>query len=173
MNILSKKRQRGAETLEFLVVFPLFMLLLMTVFEAARILYVWNALAEATRRGARMAIVCPIDATSQTIVRNVAVFDTIGGALGTSPVVNGLTPADITITYRNEAGAVEATPMNIKFAQVEINNGFQFQFQPLLSGLVPGLTLNTPAFRATLYMESLGAVPTYPGEAQIAPTCNF
>ena len=122
-----------------------------------------------------MAIVCPIDAASQAIVKNVAVFDTIGGALGTSPVVKDLTSAAITINYYNAAGAAEAVPMNIKFAEVSINSTYQFQFQPLITGLIPGLSsfMNAPTFKATLYMESLGAVPTYPGEALIAPKCSF
>jgi|APLak6261659701_1056019.scaffolds.fasta_scaffold19590_1 Flp pilus assembly protein TadG len=174
MNIGLKKKQQGAETLEFIVVFPLFMLLLMTVFDFSYTLYVWNALSEATRRGARMAIVCPSGNTAPA--KNVAVFDTIDGKLGTSPVVKGLTPADITINYYNDAGVIEAVPMNIKFAEVSIksinsNNKFQFLF-PMLLGLSK-LEINVPTFKTTLYTESLGAVPTYPGEAKILPKCDF
>ena len=57
----------------------------------------------------------------------------------------------------------------IKYAQVEID--YQHQF------LLPGfdLLLQAPAFRTTLPVESLGAVPTYPGEPvdPDAPRCNY
>jgi Flp pilus assembly protein TadG len=174
MNIRLKKKQQGAETLEFIVVFPMFMLLLMTVFDFSYTLYVWNALSEAARRGARMAIVCPSDNTAPA--RNVAVFDSRDGKLGTSPVVKGLTPADITINYFDASGGAPKVPTDINFVEVSISsinnkNKFQFIFPKLLG--LSKLEINVPTFKTTLYTESLGAVPTYPGEAVIPPKCDF
>jgi Flp pilus assembly protein TadG len=169
MNILGRKKQNGAETLEFLVVFWMFMMLILTVFDFGRAMYVWNALTEATRRGARMGVVCPTDAASQTIVKNVAVFDAFDGE-GTSPIVKDLTTDAIDIRYYNEAGAAEADPALIKFVEVSLNDNYQFQF------LIPFITntlIDVPAFKTTLYAESKGAVPTYQGEATVNPTCNF
>ncbi|MBL1263678.1 TadE/TadG family type IV pilus assembly protein [Methylomicrobium sp. RS1] len=170
MNIIRRKRQNGAETLEFMVVFGMFMMLILTVFDFGRALYVWNALTEATRRGARMAVICPTDAASQTLVKNVAVFDTFEGTLGTSPIVKDLTTDAIDIRYYNEAGAAEADPDLIKFVEVSLNDNYQFQF---LIPFVSNTLIDVPAFKTTLYAESKGAVPTYPGEAKVDPTCNF
>ena len=168
-NIRLKKQQIGAETFEFLVVFLFFMMFIMAVFDFSRALYVWNSLTEATRRGARMAVVCPNDAASQTIIRNVAVFDDFAGSLGSSPVIKGLTPGAIDITYRNADGDLEVTDTEIAFAEVAVNTNYKFEF------IIPGLQqfVEVPAFKTTLYSESKGAVPTLPGEATADPACNF
>ncbi len=173
----SLKKQQGAETLEFLVVFLMFLMLLMTVFECARGLYVWNSLVEATRRGARMAVICPtFDADSNDIVRRVATFDTVdaGTALGTSPVVKGLTTNAFDIIYYDAAGAevTDATKIDsIAFISVELNENYQFQF------IIPAFNrfVNPPEFRTTLYAESKGVIPYYPGETAPDPllSCNF
>lgn len=170
MNKLSIKQQSGAETLEFMVVFGLFMMLIITVFDFGRALFVWNALTEATRRGARMAIVCPNNAASQAIVRNVAVFDTFNGALGSSPVVKDLTPAAITINYFDDTGAVDNNPNTIAFAQVSISNAYQFQF---IIPYLNSLPFTAPPFSTTLYSESKGTIPTLPGILAPNPRCNF
>lgn len=126
-------------------------------------------LTEATRRGARMAVVCPLNVD---VAKKVAVFDTVNGSLASSPVVHGLTTDAIDVKYHNEFGADEANPINVKFVEVSIISGaggYQFQF------VVPGLNqiIDVPSFRTTLYAESLGAVPTYPGDPTQAPRCDF
>lgn len=166
------KSQSGAETLEFLVVFLMFMIFIMTVFDFARALYVWNALAEATRRGARMAAVCPIDSASQEIVKNVATFDTLNGSLGTSPVVKGLTSSAFDIVYYDGDFNPTTDIKVINFVEVSLNNNYQFQFIiPFMQGPVDQM----PTFKTTLYAESLGAIPFYPGDTPPNPSlsCNF
>lgn len=173
----SLKKQQGAETLEFLIVFLMFLMLLMAVFECARALYVWNALVEATRRGARMAIVCPTDSASQDIVRRVATFDTVnaGTALGTSPVVKGLTPGAFDIDYYDASGNSVTDPVanidSIAFVSVELNENYSFTF------IIPAFSYpvdNMPGFKTTLYAESKGAFPYYPGTVPIpSASCNF
>lgn len=173
MNVISKKRQQGAETLEFVAVFFFFMLMLMTVLDLGRALYIMNALTEATRRGARTAIICPSpqdDPSGQyaTLIRNVTVFDSFSGS-GNSPVVNGLTSGAVVTNYYDAAGAATTNPPDIRFVEVQINNNYQFQF------VIPGFNqlVNFPTFRSTLYTESLGAVPTMVGQPVAAPDCNF
>jgi TadE-like protein len=50
--------QRGVFVIEFALVATLFFMLLFGVIEFGRLLWTWNAAAEATRLGARMAVVC-------------------------------------------------------------------------------------------------------------------
>ncbi len=169
MKIISIQKQRGAETLEFLAVFFFFMLMFITVLDFARAVYTLNTLTEATRRGARMAVVCPETAGFRQQIQNVTVFDGFAGG-GTSPVVPGLTSNAVLIQYYDQAGVVTAVPQDIRFVEVEIDpNQFQFQF------LIPGFSnlVSFPPFRSTLYTESLGAVPTAPGQPIQAPDCNF
>ncbi|TDF66195.1 TadE/TadG family type IV pilus assembly protein [Cupriavidus sp. L7L] len=52
------KRQRGATAVEFAIAAVLFFSLLLGILEFGRVLYTWNAVAEATRWGARQAVVC-------------------------------------------------------------------------------------------------------------------
>ena len=49
---------RGATTLEFALVLLVFLMFLLGVTDVARMLYTWNSATEATRLGARYAVVC-------------------------------------------------------------------------------------------------------------------
>jgi len=49
---------RGATTLEFALVLTVFLMFLLGVTDVARLLFAWNAANEATRLGARFAVVC-------------------------------------------------------------------------------------------------------------------
>jgi len=54
-----KKAQHGAAAVEFAAVAIVFFMLLIGIVEMGRVLFTWNAAAEATRYGARVAVVCP------------------------------------------------------------------------------------------------------------------
>jgi Flp pilus assembly protein TadG len=51
-------RQRGSTTVEFALVFPLFLMFLLGVLDFSRMLYSWQGTNAATRIGARYAVVC-------------------------------------------------------------------------------------------------------------------
>ena len=143
--------QRGLATVEFAIVGALFFMVLFGVLEVARTMYVWNSLTEATRRGARIATVCPIQ---HTAIRRIAVFDDATGT-GNSPVVSGLSAANILLEYLDRNGTTIADPSadftDIRYVRVSIS-AYQHQF------LVPFLqtVLDTPGFETTLPRESLG-----------------
>lgn len=59
-----RRRQRGAETIEFALVALIFFTLLLGVMEFSRWLFTLNAASEATRWGARLAVVCSMDDAS-------------------------------------------------------------------------------------------------------------
>jgi Flp pilus assembly protein TadG len=63
----ARPRERGAAAVEFALVSMVFFLLLIGAMEFGRILYYWNVTAEATRLGARLAVVC--DYTDADAVR--------------------------------------------------------------------------------------------------------
>lgn len=60
-NTFGPCRQRGAAAVEFAIVCALFLMILLGVVEMSRLLWTWNAAAEATRLGARLAVVCDIN----------------------------------------------------------------------------------------------------------------
>lgn len=55
-----RKGQRGAAAVEFALVAGVFFSLLIGVMEMGRLLFYWNTAAEATRLGARIAVVCDV-----------------------------------------------------------------------------------------------------------------
>jgi Flp pilus assembly protein TadG len=63
----TKRTARGATTLEFALVLLVFLMFLLGVTDVARMLFTWNAASEATRLGARFAVVCA-DTTSDAQV---------------------------------------------------------------------------------------------------------
>lgn len=58
-------RQAGATIVEFSLVLLIFMTFLLGLLDFSRLLYTWNAANEATREGARYAVVCA-DPSSKT-----------------------------------------------------------------------------------------------------------
>ena len=60
-------RQKGAAAVEFALICAVFFMLLIGMMEMGRMLFYWNSAAEATRFGARMAVVC--DQADQNLVK--------------------------------------------------------------------------------------------------------
>ena len=60
-------RQRGATTVEFALALLVFLTFLLGITDFSRMLFTWSAANEATRAGARFAVVCD-DTTSQAQV---------------------------------------------------------------------------------------------------------
>lgn len=56
-----RSRQRGVAAIEFALIAALFFTLLIGIMEMGRVLFYWNSAAEATRLGARMAVVCDLN----------------------------------------------------------------------------------------------------------------
>ena len=160
--MINKHHQKGAETVEFAMICLLLFALVFAVIEFGRALFVWNALTEATRRGARMAVICPYQSPIPT---QVAIFDVIDGSLSTSPIVADLTPAMVNVSYLDKTGIATADQTLINFVQVTISGYTHTLIIPLWSR-----TLTTPSFTTTLYSESLGAIPAV---AATTPACNF
>ncbi|MEK9775438.1 MAG: TadE/TadG family type IV pilus assembly protein [Quisquiliibacterium sp.] len=62
-------RQAGVTAVEFALIAWILILLLIGIMEIARIMFVWNSANEATRYGARAAVVCPIGANDLVLKR--------------------------------------------------------------------------------------------------------
>jgi Flp pilus assembly protein TadG len=58
----ARRRERGSTAVEFALVLLIFLTFLLAITDFSRMLYTWNAAGEATRAGARYAVVC--DATT-------------------------------------------------------------------------------------------------------------
>ena len=147
------KKQHGLLMVEFALIAPVFFMLLFAAIEVSRLMFVLNTLTEATRRGARVAAVCPVNDAD---IRRVTLFDAPGSA-GDSTVLNNLSDANIDITYLDEDGVATINYPDIDFVRVSIQ-GYQ---HTLLIPFIPAdsLILTMPSFATTLPAESLGWIP--------------
>lgn len=143
-----RRNQQGTTVVEFAVVGLVLFTVLFALIDFSRLFWDMAALDEATRRGARVAAVCPINDPEIT---QVALFNGLVPTLGA---------ANINVQYLDEDGSVVGAPGgagygSIRYVRVGIQN-FQLQtFIPGLTGLLP-----VPAFTTTIPIESLGRVGT-------------
>jgi Flp pilus assembly protein TadG len=136
--IFCPRRQRGATVVEFALVAAIFFTLLFGMAEMSRVLFYMTTATEATRLGARLAVVCNVDAP---VIRTRMV-----NMLGV------LSPANIEITY-NPAGCDIESCQSVTVGIRQGQNGFTIN---TLIPLVP-LNIPMPAFSTTLPRESLNS----------------
>ena len=149
-----RRLQAGLTSVEFAIIGTVLMMVVFGVIEMGRALFVANTLTEATRRGARMAAVCPVGDPKPA---SVAVFDS---GSGSSAIVTGLTTANVQVQYLDINGnpiANPALPANyalIRYVSVSIVGFTQTMLIPNLVATIP---MN--GFTTTLPRESLGVPP--------------
>ena len=154
-----RKRQQGLTSIEFAIVGLTILIILFGAIEVGRMMFTLNMLGEATRRGARVAVVCPVN---DAAIGRAAVFNTSGSG-ATGNFLPNLSTANIEVDYLDQNGVVLANPadatvfIQIRYVRVQIAN-YSYQF------FLPGRTLSftTQAYPTTLPKESLG-IPR-PGE---------
>lgn len=158
------KLQRGATTVEFAIVGLVLMVMIFGVFEVGRAFYTTAMLEEVTRRGARLAAVCPVN---DPAIAQLAILNASGDA-SNSRYISGLSPANVAIDYVDENNAVVGDPtsltgfLSIRYVRARIT-GFTYQ---LSVPFVPGIaTLPMPDFTYLLPRESLGV----PREGAVTP----
>jgi Flp pilus assembly protein TadG len=148
-----RANQKGTTTVEFAIVASVMFMILFGVIEFGRVMFVGNALAESTRRGARLAAVCPV---GDPMPAQAAI---LAGADGVSLIDADLTVANVSIAYLDVNGAPVANPAvnlaAIRYVRTSIVN---YQQQLLIPFVM--LSFMMPSFAATLPAESLGYGPT-------------
>jgi hypothetical protein len=145
--------QRGITTVEFAIVGAVLFTVLFGVIEFGRVLFVANALVEGTRRGARVAAVCPVGSPR---VAEAAIFANADGA---SRIAPDLTTEHVAVSYLDQDGAELPNPganiAAIRYVRVRIVG---YQQTMMIPFVMPEFLM--PAFTATLPAESLGYSPT-------------
>lgn len=129
--------QHGAAVVEFAFVAMIFFMLLIGIFEFGRVMFTWNSAVEATRRGARLAVVCNIS-NSQVKAQMRSILPVIAdGDIQIDYFPSGCT-ADTC-----ESVTVKILPNN------QTGNAFQY-YIPLINSV-----WKIPEFSTTLTRESL------------------
>ena len=115
MNLGDKKRlERGQDLMEYALVLPIMLLILMSILDLGRVVYVYSSLHNSVRDGARYGIISPTDAA--------------GIALVVVDKAVGLDPADLVISV-------------IQPNQETIQVGATYQFtavSPVVAALIGG-----------------------------------
>src|SRR5688572_68269 len=158
-----RQDERGTTVAEFAMVALLFFTLIFGIIEFGRMLYTHNALADATRRGARYAVLHP--QADETAVKNFVVygsngaFDTLGNPTS-PPIIAGLTTGMVEVTYVGEDtdGDPDTLPTsfgsNLGTATVKIV-GYSFNFSvPVIGRAIP-----MGEYVTALSAESAGEIP--------------
>jgi Flp pilus assembly protein TadG len=105
MSFIDRSREQGLAAVEFAIILPLVLLIMLATAELGRALYQYNTLTKAVRDGARhlssVAIIggtgiISLDADKVTDTRNLVIYGSTGGT-GTS-LLPGLAPGQITVT---------------------------------------------------------------------------
>ena len=137
--------EHGSTLIEFTVVAAVFFMMLVAIVAAGNLYYTHNALVEATRRGARYAVLNPTGST--TAVQNVVVYGTATPAQGATSLIYNLQPGNVTVTYSG---------LNVASGTVTVTiSGYSYPF------VAPTLTTSIamPPYRTTLSGESAGFIP--------------
>jgi Flp pilus assembly protein TadG len=141
----TRRNERGGSLIEFTVVASVFFLMLVAIVAAGNLYYTHNALVEATRRGARFAVLNPTGSTED--VANVVVYGTTTPAEGATSLIYNLQPDNVVVTYAGLGVAAGSVTVTI--------TGYTFPF--VLPTSTTSVTM--PPYRTTLTGESAGFIP--------------
>ncbi|MES2129181.1 MAG: TadE/TadG family type IV pilus assembly protein [Pseudomonadota bacterium] len=164
---LPRARAHGLATVEFAMVASVFFLLLFSIVELARVMYLFNTVQEVTRRAGREAAVRWTSSADQATAKTLALF---GGS--SLPAGAEITSSSITIEYLDVSGSVIAsgsmptdaadniaacadslrTANCIYSVRASISN---VSYSPMIS-LFSFLNINLPSSAVTLHAESMG-----------------
>lgn len=161
---MNTRRSRGTTTVEFAIVAAALFTMIFGVFEVGRGYYTFAMLDEVSRRGARLAAVCPVN---DPAIPQLAIFNPSGVAAN-SPIVTDLGPGNVVVDYLDVNNAVVANPGDpanfprIRYVRVRVM-GFVYQVNvPFVAGIA---NFTMPEFETILPRESLGV----PREGAITP----
>jgi len=141
----TRSNECGGSLIEFTVVASVFFLMLVGIVAAGNLYYTHNALVEATRRGARYAVLHSSGST--TAVQNVVIYGTATPPNGATPLVYNLQPGNVTVNY---------TGLNVAQGTATVTiTGYTFPF--VLPTRTTSVTM--PPYRTTVTGECAGFIP--------------
>jgi Flp pilus assembly protein TadG len=159
---IKNNSERGTAMVEFALTAAFFLMIIMAIISGGHLFFTHNALVESTRRGARYAATqckpnlagCPNSDTSLDRIKNVVLYGT--PTAGTSPLVNNLTPANVTVEYSVNTAPADQPPNDFGVARgtvsVKIVN-YNYTFA------VAARIINMPPYQTTAMGESAGFIP--------------
>jgi len=138
-------KQVGAVAVEFALVLIIFLTFFLGILDYARMLWTWNAATEATRWGARVAVVC--DKGAARVLANM------------QKILPQLTGANVQIDWYNNAGIISATCNFTSCAGVNVSiTGLNYKWLSPIGWAVHA-AIPMPGFSTYLPREIMGQDP--------------
>lgn len=129
---------RGSAIVEFALVLPVFLLFLLGAIEMGRVLYTYNSAVEATRLGARTAVVSAVPADAAVLAQM-------------RTILPDLSDATVQVSYLPAGCATDCAYVTVELVGYTVA---PFLWLPTSNSLLPAITL--PPLTTTLPAESLG-----------------
>ncbi len=150
-----RKRQNGAAVVEFALIAIVFFMLLIGIIEMGRVLFTWNAMVEATRYGARVAVVCGTN--------DAAILSRM------QQIMPALTATNVSVTYTPSGCSVaDCQQVSVSVQGVSISPLIPRPSPPDQPMQQTPWVLTVPPFTTTLPRESmLNAIDGHPN-----PVCT-
>lgn len=140
MTLAFKSQQSGATAVEFALVLLIFLTFLLAITDFSRMLFTWNAATEATRLGARYAVVCDTTTKEALVMAR----------------MQGMLPQISTISVVWDPP--ECTTATCEGVTVSIT-GLQYQWISPIAGLASLAPFDMPTFQTYLPREIMGTDP--------------
>ena len=148
MRAAPRSHQSGATAVEFALVLLLFLTFLLAVTDFGRMLYTWNAAAEATRAGARYAAVCDSGANKAQVLAKMQMM------------LPQLTDANLSLAWQDDLGN-SCTPATCMGVTVTVNN-LRYRWISPIAGLAALAPFPMPTFKTFLTREMMRQDPNSP-----------
>ena len=144
-NAAVHRREHGATMIEFALVLMIFLTFFLGVVDFARMLWTWNAANEATRWGARTAVVC--SKGSAKVLDRMQKF------------LPQLTTANVVVDWYNAAGSLDnsCTAATCGAVNIRIQN-LNYQWRSPIGFSLPS-AIPMPSFSTYLPREAMGTDP--------------
>ena len=126
-----RRHERGIALVEFAIGATIFLTVMFAVIEFSRLLWMHNALMDATRRGARYAVLNSASAIDD--VKEVVVFGTDAPEVDAPSVVNGLTTANVRVDYLPNTTNFNSG-LGTVTVSLDVDNPYTFNFIVSLVG---------------------------------------
>ncbi|VTU26434.1 Flp pilus assembly protein TadG [Variovorax sp. PBS-H4] len=146
----TRKKQEGATIVEFALVLLIYLTFVLGIIDFSRMLWTWNAANEATRWGARVAVVC--DRGAGVVLSRMRTF------------LPQLTAANVVVDWYDAAGNISAacTAASCSAVNVRIVN-LDYQWVSPVAGAAAAVApIPMPGFSTYLPREIMGQDPGSP-----------
>ena len=134
-----RKNQRGTFIVEFAIIAAVMFIVLFAAIELSRLIWLWNTVDEATRRGARLAAVCEMK-DPNVPVQEATIFASPGKG-PYSPILRGLETDHVYVEYFKSDGSTEASTFeDVRYVRVSIVG---YEVTPLIPFFTNAIILPT------------------------------